>query len=45
MDIYDKIKKLDEQYGLAWKVEVGERLKKKFPTEYELALKDVKKTK
>ena len=43
MDVHDKIKKLDEQYGLAWKVEVGEHLKKKFPTEYELALKDVKK--
>ena len=43
MDIHDKIKKLDEQYGFAWKVEVGEHLKKKFPIEYELALKDVKK--
>ena len=43
MNIYDKIKKLDEQYGFTWKKEVGEHLKKKFPTEYELALKDVKK--
>ena len=43
MDVHDKIKKLDEQYDLAWKVEVGEHLKKKFPIEYELALKDVKK--
>ncbi len=43
MDVHDKIKKLDEQYDLAWKVEVGGHLKKKFPIEYELALKDVKK--
>ena len=43
MNIYDKIKKLDEQYGFAWKTEAGEHLKKKFPTEYKLALKDVKK--
>ena len=43
MDIHDKIKKLDEQNGFAWTVAVGEHLKKKFPIEYELALKDVKK--